>query len=168
MRLQFLTVAVISLFLGLLFPMVSFADALGDQCAAISDSNAGCPNMNSADCKVLLQKCADYYDQQSAQLAQDLTKTSQQKNTLQGAISKLKNKISGLQDEIKKGTIMVKGLNLQISDTEVSINKTTAQIGDSTGQLATILQSVYKEDKKPSFVILLEGNLSDFFSNVAY
>jgi membrane-bound lytic murein transglycosylase B len=34
--------------------------------------------------------------------------------------------------------------------------------------VAAILQSVYEEDQKPSFVIMLEGNLSDFFSNLAY
>jgi len=141
---------------------------LGTQCAAITDSNTGCPNMSSADCKTFLQKCADYYDQQSAQLVQDISKTSAQKNTLQNAISKLKSKISSLQADINQGKIMVKDLNLQISDTRVSINKTTADIQDSQNQLATILRSVYEEDAKPSFVILLEGNLSDFFSNLTY
>ena len=82
--------------------------------------------------------------------------------------SKLKNKISSLEDDINQGKIMVKDLNLQISDTQASINKTSAQIKDSQNQLATILESVYKEDQKPAFVILLEGNLSDFFSNLTY
>ena len=144
------------------------ADELGDQCVAISESTTGCPNMTAADCKVLLQKCADYYDQQSAQLAKDLTKTSAQKNTLQGAITKLKNKISGLEADINQGKIMVKDLNIQISDTQVSIDKTSTDIKDSQNQLTAILQSVYEEDQKPAFVILLEGNLSDFFSNLAY
>ena len=145
-----------------------FADDLGDQCAVVTSSSAGCPNMTSADCKVLLQKCADYYDQQSAQLAQDLTKTSAQKDTLQNAISKLKNKIKGLEADISQGKIMVKDLNLQITDTQTSIDKTATQIQDSQNQIATILQSVYEEDQKPSFVVLLDGNLSDFFSNLAY
>jgi peptidoglycan hydrolase CwlO-like protein len=141
---------------------------LGTQCAAVSESNTGCPNMSSADCKNLLQQCADYYDQQSAQLAQDLTKTSAQKDTLQSAISKLKSKISSLAAQINQSNVMVKDLNLQISDTQTSIDKTTADIQDSQNQIATILQSVYEEDQKPSFVILLEGDLSDFFSNLAY
>ena len=144
------------------------ADALGDQCAVITASNTGCPNMSSADCKVLLQKCADYYDQQSTQLSQDLTKTSAQKNTLQNAISKLKTKISSLEAQINQSNVMVKDLNVQISDTQVSINKTTTQVQNSQNQIASILNSVYEEDQKPSFVILLEGNLSDFFSNLAY
>jgi peptidoglycan hydrolase CwlO-like protein len=144
------------------------ADALGDQCATLSDSTTGCPNMSAADCKTLLQQCADYYDQQSAQLAQDLTKTSAQKNTLQTAIAKLKNKISSLEADINQGKIMVKDLNIQISDTQVSIDKTTSEIKDSQNQIANILRAVYQEDAKPSFVILLEGSLSDFFSNMAY
>ena len=147
---------------------IAFADELGDQCAMISESTSGCPNMTVADCKVLLQKCADYYDQQSAKISQDLTKTSQQKDTLQGAISKLKGKISGLESDINQGKIMVKDLNMQISDTQVSIDKTSTDIQDSQTQLAAILKSVYEEDKKPSFIILLEGNLSDFFSNLTY
>jgi peptidoglycan hydrolase CwlO-like protein len=144
------------------------ADDLGTQCAALTQSNTGCPNMSSTDCKALLQKCADYYDQQSAQLAQDITKTSQQKDTLQNAISKLKNKIQSLVANINQGKIMVNDLNLQITDTQTSIDKTLADIKDSQNQLATILRSVYEEDQKPAFVILLEGNLSDFFSNLAY
>lgn len=149
-------------------PGFCFADAQGDQCAAISDSTTGCPNMSAADCKVLLQKCADYYDQQSSQLAADLTKTSAQKNTLQNAITKLKSKIQGLEADINQGKIMVKDLNIQISDTQVSINKTSDEIQNSQSQLESILRSVYQEDQKPSFVILLEGNLSDFFSNLTY
>ena len=141
---------------------------LGTQCAALTQSNTGCPNMSSSDCKTLLQQCANYYDQQSAQLAQDLTKTSAQKNTLQNAISKLKNKISGLEDDINQGKIMVNDLNIQISDTQTSIDKTSAQIQDSQNQIAAVLRSVYEEDQKPAFVILLEGNLSDFFGNLAY
>jgi len=156
------------LFTGLVLPVFSFAEDLGTQCAAISDSTTGCPNMSAADCKVLLQQCADYYDQQSAQLAQDLTKTSQQKNTLQNKINTLKKKIQGLSADINQGKIMVKDLNIQISDTQVSINKTSDQIQDSRNQLAAILRSVYEEDQKPAFIILLEGNLSDFFSNLAY
>jgi len=154
---------------GLVSPeLFAKADDLGTQCAAVSDSTTGCPNMSAADCKIFLQQCADYYDQQSAQLAEDLTKTSAQKNTLQNQINTLKKKIQGLEADINQGKIMVKDLNLQISDTQISIDKTSAQIQDSQNQIATILRNVYEEDQKPSFIILLEGNLSDFFGNLAY
>ncbi len=168
MKKYFLSLLVFFAVAGLVVPQLNIkAEDLGAQCAAVTTSSS-CSNATTAECKTLLQKCADYYDQQSAQLAQDLTKTSAQKNTLQNAITKLKNKISSLKDDINQGKIMVKGLNIQISDTQISINKTSAQISNSQRQLIAILQSVYKEDKKPEFVILLEGNLSDFFSNLAY
>jgi septal ring factor EnvC (AmiA/AmiB activator) len=151
-------------------PAVALAQAgdTGVQCAAITESNTGCPNMSSADCKVLLQKCADYYDQQSTQISQDLTKTAQQKDTLQNQVSSLKKKITNLEYQINQSNVMVKGLNLQITDTKQSIDKTSSDIKDSQNQIAGILRSIYQEDEKPSFVILLEGNLSDFFSNIAY
>jgi peptidoglycan hydrolase CwlO-like protein len=168
MKIYFKTLTILAFLVSAFFPAAVFGDALGDQCASISDSTNGCPNMSSTECKNLLQKCADYYDQQSAQLAQDLTKTSQQKNTLQNAIANLKKKIQGLEANINQGKIMVNDLNIQISDTQISIDKTTAQIEDSQNQIATILKSVYEEDRKPAFVILLEGNLSDFFGNLAY
>lgn len=141
---------------------------LATQCAAVTESSAGCPNLSSADCKTLLQKCSDYYDQQAEQLAQDITKTSQQKNTLSSQITSLKKKISSLTAQINQGTVMVKDLNMQISDTQVSIDKTSSDIENSQKQIAVILRSIYQEDKKPSFVILLEGDLSDFFSNLTY
>lgn len=158
----------IIIFFWLALPAFLFAEDLGTQCATVSESSSGCPNLNSTECRALLEKCATYYDQQSAQLAQDLTKTSAQKNTLQNAISKLRNKIASLEADIKQGKIMVKDLNVQISDTQVSINKTTEKVQDSQKQIAAILNSIYEEDQKPSFVILLEGNLSDFFDNLAY
>jgi peptidoglycan hydrolase CwlO-like protein len=156
------------LFLGLIIPVFGLAEDLSTQCATIADATNGCPGMSSTDCKNLLQQCATYYDQQSAQLAQDLTKTTAQKNTLQNAITALKKKIQGLEADINQGKIMVNDLNIQISDTQVSINKTTDQIAESQNQLAYILKSVYEEDQKPSFAILLDGSLSDFFSNLAY
>ncbi|MCX6721973.1 MAG: hypothetical protein NTY04_02180 [Candidatus Staskawiczbacteria bacterium] len=162
-------IGVAVLFLGALFlPVFSFADDLGTQCAAVTASNTGCPNMSSTDCKALLQQCATYYDQQSAQLAKDLSKTSAQKDTLQSAISKLKNKIQSLEADISQGKIMVNDLNIQITDTQTSINKTSEQIKSSQDEISSILQSVYREDQKPSFVILLQGSLFDFFSNLTY
>jgi peptidoglycan hydrolase CwlO-like protein len=165
---KYLIIIVLLAFVLTSFAGFVFAEDLESQCATISESTNGCPNMTKENCNALLQKCAAFYDQQSAQLAQDLTKTTAQKNTLQSAITKLKNKISGLEADINQGKIMVKDLNSQISDTEVSINRTSTQISESQKQMAAILQSVYEEDQKPSFVVLLEGDLSDFFSNLAY
>jgi len=159
---------IFALFLGFLLPVFVIAQDLGAQCAAAAESNTGCPNISSEECKVLLQKCAAYYDQQSTQLAQDITKTSQQKNTLQNQISLLKKKIQGLEYEISQGNIMIKDLNMQIEDTQASIDKTSQQIKDSETNIAVILQAAYEEDQKPAIIVLLEGNLSDFFGNLTY
>lgn len=159
---------VISLVFLISLPFFVLAEDMAQTCQQISSSDLSCQELSSTDCRALLEKCASYYDDQSAQIAEDLTKTKAQKDTLQNQVSSLKKKISGLEAKISQGTLMVKGLNLQISDTQASINKTELNIQDSQNQIADILRSVYQEDKKPSFLILFEGNLSDYFSNLAY
>src|SRR6266436_4023197 len=91
------------------FPVFAYADDLSATCQQLTDANNSCQSLSSADCQALLQQCATYYDQQSAQIAKDITKTTQQKNTLQGQITTLKKKITGLESQIKQGTLMVKG-----------------------------------------------------------
>ncbi|MFI5205644.1 MAG: hypothetical protein ACHQVK_01770, partial [Candidatus Paceibacterales bacterium] len=144
------------------------ATDLAATCQQLSSSNDSCQNLSSADCQAELQKCAAFYDQQSAQIAKDITTTTKQKSTLQNQISTLKKKITGLEAQINQGTLMVKDLTSQIGDTQVSIDKTTVKISDSQSQIANILQTIYQEDQKPSFQILLEGNLADYFSNIVY
>lgn len=152
----------------LALPVFIFAEELEALCQQISSTENSCQNLSSADCRATLEKCATYYDQQSASIAQDLTKTQAQKNTLQNQISSLKKKITGLEYQINQGTLMVKDLNIQISDTQVSIDKTGMKINDTQAKIANILREIYEEDKKSPLVILLEGSLSDFFSNLAY
>jgi len=154
--------------LSLALPVLAFAEDLALTCRQLSETENSCKNISSADCRALLEKCAAYYDQQSVEIAKDITKTSQQKNTLQNAIATLKKKITGLEVEIRQGTLKVSGLSSQIEDTQTSIDKTNAKIQESEYEITTILRSVYQEDQKPSFQILLEGNLADFFSNIAY
>ncbi len=160
-----------ALFLSILIflvPVFVLAEDLATTCQQLSDTQNSCQNVSSADCRALLEKCAAYYDDQSSQIAQDITKTTQQKNTLQNQINSLKKKITGLEYQINQGTLMVKDLNSQIDETQVSIDKTSNKIEDSQNQIAQILRSIYQEDQKPTFLILLEGNISDFFSNIAY
>jgi peptidoglycan hydrolase CwlO-like protein len=141
---------------------------LSETCRLISESDNDCQGLGTADCRATLEKCAAYYDEQSAAITQDLTKTTQQKNTLQTQVSSLKKKIQNLEYQINQSNLTVKDLNLQIGDTQTSINKTSADIEDSRSQMTGILRSIYEEDQKPSVQILLEGSLSDFFSNLAY
>ncbi|MDP2741337.1 MAG: hypothetical protein Q8O66_01455, partial [bacterium] len=156
------------LFFGLMFPVFSLAEDLATICSAISESSTGCQDLSSADCRTTLEKCAVYYEEQSANIAKDITKTEQEKKTLQSQVSILKKKIQNLEYQIKQGNVMVKDLGMRIDDTEVSIDKTSFKIEDSQNQLANILRSIYEEDQKPSLEILLEGDLSDFFDNLVY
>jgi peptidoglycan hydrolase CwlO-like protein len=143
------------------------AEDIATQCANVS--NSGCTStMASADCKNLLQKCAEYYDAESAKISEDITKTAAQKSTLQTEVSSLKKKITNLEYQIKQSSVMVKGLNVQITETEQSIEKASEDINSSVFQIKSILRAIYEEDQTPSFVILLEGSLSDFFGNITY
>src|SRR6266446_6988093 len=84
-------------------PVFIHAEDLEALCGQISASGDSCQNLSSTECQAQLQKCANYYDAESAAIAQDLTKTSAQKNTLQNAVSSLKKKITGLESQIKQG-----------------------------------------------------------------
>jgi len=155
------------------FAVVGFsvqAEDLELTCSQISASNSDdiCINLSSTDCRALLEKCAAYYDEQSANISKDISKTREQKNTLQNQISSLKKKVSNLEYQINQGTLIVKDLTLKINDTEKSIDNTTLSIQSSQNQIGEILRSVYEESKKNPVVILLEGDLSDFFSNMVY
>lgn len=156
----------ISLVLFLL-PVFAIAEDLSTTCQQISDSQSFCEDKSAGDCRALLEKCAAYYDDQSVQISKDLTKTSKEKNTLQSQISLLKKKITNLEYQINQGTLLVKDLTLQIDDTQRSINKTASEISNFQNQIADILRSIHEEDQKPPIVILMEGNLSDFFENIA-
>ncbi len=137
-------------------------------CQQILSTENSCQNLSASDCRATLESCASYYDQQSSAITEDLSKTQQQKNTLQSQISSLKKKISSLEYQINQGTIMVKDLNIQISDTQVSVDKTAIKIDDTRSKISNIIRSVYEEDKKDPIIVLLEGSLSDFFSNLVY
>ena len=155
---------------SLVLIQVSFVSAedLENTCLSISESENGCSGMSDLQCRELLQKCSDYYDQQSAKITEDISKTSEQKTTLQTQISSLKKKIQNLSYEINQSSVMAKSLNMQIVDTKESIEKTSENIDDSQYQIKSVLRSIYEEDQKSSLVVLLEGSLSDFFSNIIY
>ncbi len=149
-------------------PFFAFGEDLESVCQQIAKPENSCNGLSEINCKVQLEKCAAYYDEQSAEIAKDLTKTTKQKSTLQYKINSLKTKINSLNSQINQGNIMVKDLGFQIKDTQTSIDKTTLSIEESKNQITEILRAVYEEDKKSYLVILLEGSLSDFFSNLSY
>lgn len=168
-KFNFSSLFVLSMAAGLLFAGFALATDLATQCAEILESSTGCPSsMDDDECKELLEKCSDYYDEQSAAISEDLTKTAAQKATLQGQVSALKSKITNLEYQISQSNVKVKSLNLQITDTQSSIGQATEDINSSEVQIASILRTIYEEDQTPAFAVLLEGSLSDFFSNITY
>lgn len=115
----------------------------------------------------LLEKCQKYYEDESIRIENDLTKTNQEKKTLQSQISVLGNKIKNLDYQIYQSNLMIKDLSLQIEDTETSIEKTSIEIGGSKEKLANILRTIHKEDQKSIVEIFLaETDLSDFFNDL--
>lgn len=155
------------LFISLFTPFVANADLASDCNQVLNANGNACQSMGSADCRAMLEKCAAFYDEQSAAIAKDLTKTTQQKNTLQNAVSALRKKITNLEYQINQGTLMVKDLNIQISDTQVSIDNTIKKIEQSQKQIAAILREINTQDQKPILAVLLEGSLSDYFGNIS-
>jgi peptidoglycan hydrolase CwlO-like protein len=153
-------------FVSIAFPFFVFSEDLAVTCQNLTESAEGCPGLSSDDCKVLLQKCSDYYDQQSTKISQDISKTSQQKNTLSNQIDTLQKRIKNLDYQINQSSVKVKTLNVQIEDTKSSIDDTSEKIGDTQNQIKNVLRAIYEEDKKSSIEILLEGNLSEFFNNL--
>ena len=126
-----------------------------------------CKNLSSLDCRKLLEKCEEYYREQSEEIQKDISKTEQEKKTLQNKIDTLKKKIRNLDYQIYQSNLIVKDLGIQVEDTENSIVKTSLKIEDSKSKLANILRTIYEEDQKPIIEILLaENNLSDFFDNL--
>ncbi len=124
-------------------------------------------NLSKEDYRKLLEACQKYYDEISAQIEEDITKTEQEKKTLQNQIYILKNKITNLSYQIYQSNIMIKDLGLQIGDTEASIEKTSLKIEDSKEKLVNVLRLIYEEDQRSIIEILLsEPKLSDFFDNL--
>ncbi len=169
MEFNFIKKIFVLLFVPVLFlPVLVYADDAMDQvCSQLTDSNSNpCQNTSPAACQAQLEKCAAYYQQESDQITQDLSKTATQKKTLSSQVAALQKKLANLKIQINQGNLMIKDLSLQIGDTSSSIDKITLQIQESKDQISSILQSIGEEDKKSSIEILLEGNLSDFFTNM--
>ncbi|GAG00100.1 unnamed protein product, partial [marine sediment metagenome] len=126
-----------------------------------------CHNIEEAECRKLLEKCEQYYKAQSEEIEKDLSKTEQEKKTLQNKIYTLSQTIKNLNYQIYQSNIIIKDLGFQLDETKVSIEKTSLKIEESKDKLANILRTIYEEDQKPAVEILLsENELSDFFDNL--
>jgi len=127
----------------------------------------GSQNLSPTEYRQALEECAQYYQRESARIETDISKTEQEKKTLQNTIYTLNQKIKNLNYQISQSNLIIKDLGLQIEDTQASIEKTSLKIEDSKDKLANILRNINEEDQKAVVEILLaENDLSDFFDNI--
>ena len=124
-------------------------------------------NLSDEDYGSLLKKCQEYYQKISEDIESDISRTEEEKNTLQNKIYILKNKIKSLDYQIYQGNIMIKDLGAQIQDTQLSINETNLKIEEVKRNLSNILQLQYEEDQRSFMSILLaEETLTGLFDEL--
>lgn len=124
-------------------------------------------NLSDKDYENLLKKCQLYYEEKSREIEGDITRTQEEKNTLQNKIYILENKIKSLDYQIYQGNIMVKDLGAQIQDTQLSIDETNLKIEEVKRNLSNILQLQYEEDQRSFMSILLaEETLTGLFDEL--
>jgi len=154
------------LVLALVFPSFLLAEEnLEESCLLLTKE--GCQGISSTECRKALEKCGEYYKEKSAQIEADITKTSEEKRTLQNKIYSLNKKIQNLDYQIYESSLVIKDLEIQIDDTSQSIEETTANIEESKRQLVGILRSINEKDQKSVIEILLaEEDISDFFDDL--
>ncbi len=98
---------------------------------------------------------------------QKIDQYQKQGKTLSSEISLLNTKVSQINLQIKAVNLKLTQLSGDISDTQDQISLTEDQINTNKSALAASLQAIYESDSQNLLEILLaNGNLSDFFSNV--
>lgn len=160
---------ILFLFIASLFPfwVLSSDTDLSILCESIDKIEAQCSQMSKSDCRSLLEKCENYFNQKSAEIEKDLSKTRAQKITLQNKIYTLKKEVEQLNIQIRQGNLVVQDLKIQLNDTQNSIEQTSERIEEVKGQIEKILRNIYEKDQKTGLEILLsENKISDFFNDV--
>lgn len=149
------------------FQTISSDEDLSTLCESIEKVEAECNRLSKSDCRSLLEKCEDYFNQKSAEIEKDLSKTRAQKITLQNKVYSLKKEIEQLNIQINQGNLVVHDLKIQINDTQNSIEQTSKRIEEVKGQIEEILRDIYEKDQKTNLEILLsENKISDFFNDI--
>ena len=152
---------------ALLLPVfVLSSEDLSETCQ-IERVDEECESLSKERCKKLLEKCEKYYQAQSAEIEQEIGKTSQEKQNLQNAIYSLRKRIDSLDYQIYQNNLIIKDLGIQIGDTSESIETTTNEIQKKRQELGNILRSIHYQNKKsPVEVLLVEEDLSNFFDDL--
>jgi len=151
---------------ALFLPKFVFGEEdLTEICQEIIDK--GQQNLSKENYQALLKKCQALYEEEIAEIQEDLSKTGAEKKTLENKIYTLNKQIKNLNYQIYQSNLIVKDLGIQVEDTGTSIEKTSFKIEDSKEKLSNILRTIYEEDQKPIIEVLFsEDELSDFFDNL--
>ena len=153
---------------ALILPIFVFADENLEESCKLDNIEKQCQTLGQTECRKILEKCEKYYEDQSAKIEADITKTAKEKKTLQNKISELSKKVKSLESQINQSNLIIKDLKIQVEDTSKSIEKTSLKIEDSKEKLSNIIRTIHEEDQKPLVEILFsESELSDFFDNLA-
>src|SRR3989344_2111466 len=133
----------------------------------INNIEKNCDNLGASQCRDILEKCDEFYKQESARVGQDLSKTEKEKQTLQNKISGLRKQIQNLEYQIYESNLMIGDLNVQIKDTESSIEKTSLKIDDIASRLSFVIRKINEEDHRSIVEVALSEGFSEFFENLA-
>lgn len=137
-------------------------------CESMEEIEKQCEGLSSKDCQDLLERCKNYYETKANTYKTVIGQTEQKEKTFQNQVYIYENKISQLNTLIQKNSLMVKDLTIQIKDTQDSVDKTSEEIEDAKGKLVELLRTIYEEDQKSIFEILLTGeDFPSFFENLA-
>jgi len=144
---------------------ISAQEDLSETCQ-LENIEAYCQTQETTSCRELLERCESYFMEESLRIEKDISKTEQEKKTLQNKIYTLRKQIKNLEYQIYRSNLIIKDLGLQIKDTTASIEETTLKIKESKERLAVILRTIYEEDQRSLIEILLSEGISDFFENL--
>ncbi|MBI2449932.1 MAG: hypothetical protein HYV47_00175 [Candidatus Nealsonbacteria bacterium] len=133
----------------------------------INNIEKSCSSIEPTQCRQLLEKCDQYYKEESARIGQDLSKTEKEKQTLQNKVSSLRKQIQNLEYQIYQSNLMIGDLSVQIKDTELSIGKTSLHIEDIKDRLSLVIRKINEEDQRTLIEIMLAEGMSEFFDNLA-
>ncbi|MDD5032618.1 MAG: peptidoglycan DD-metalloendopeptidase family protein [Candidatus Pacebacteria bacterium] len=97
----------------------------------------------------------------------EIDKTAEEAKTLKNEVSKLTKTGNKLNAEINLTAKQIENTNLLIEKLDIDIQGKTKDMGNAKNSLAEILRKLNEEESKTLVEILLaEGDISDFFSNL--
>ncbi len=158
----------LSVFLSLIL-FSGFSETKGfdfNVCDSIKEIDRKCQTLSEAECRKILEKCNEYFEEKSAEIGRDISRTETEKANLKDQITNLQRQIQNLDYQIYQGNLAIKDKSLQIDDTQLSINRISLKIEESKNQLSNTLRIIYKEDQRSLAEVGLAGDFSDFFNNL--